>query len=83
MLNAFDYPHIREVRVFFPPQSAGWFQQFKNEGKEGVVFKHKDAPHIPGRPNSGGSQLKYKFHETASFIVTKVNDCLLYTSRCV
>ncbi|WP_395750118.1 WGR domain-containing protein [Prosthecobacter sp.] len=74
MLNAFDHPHIREVRVFFPPQSAGWFQQFKNEGKEGVVFKHKDAPYTPGRPNSGGSQLKYKFYETASFVVTKVND---------
>ena len=74
MLNAFDHPHIREVRVFFPPQTAGWFQQFKNEGREGVVFKHKDAPYTPGRPNSGGSQLKFKFHETASLIVTKVND---------
>ena len=73
MLNAFDHPHIREVRVFFPPQSAGWFQQFKNEGKEGVVFKHKDAPYTPGRPNSGGSQLKYKFYETASFVVAKIN----------
>lgn len=74
MLNSFDHPHIREVRVFFPAQTAGWFQQFKSEGKEGVVFKHKDAPYTPGRPNSGGDQLKYKFHETASFIVTKVND---------
>ncbi len=74
VLNAFDHPHIRDVRVFFPPQSAGWFQQFKNEGKEGVVFKHKDAPYTPGRPNSGGSQLKHKFYETASFIVAKVND---------
>ncbi len=74
MLNSFDHPNIREVRVFFPPQSAGWFQQFKNEGKEGVVFKYKDAQYTSGRPNSGGSQLKYKFYETASFIVTKVND---------
>jgi bifunctional non-homologous end joining protein LigD len=74
MLNAFDHFHIHVVRVFFTPGAAGWFQQFKNEGKEGVVFKHKDAPYTPSRPNSGGSQLKYKFHETASFIVTKVND---------
>lgn len=74
MLNAFDHSHIREVRVFFPPQSAGWFQQFKNEGKEGVVFKHKDAPYTPGRPNSGGSQLKYKFYETASLVVANVNE---------
>jgi DNA polymerase III sliding clamp (beta) subunit (PCNA family) len=70
-LNAFDHPHIHEVRVFFTPGMAGWFQQFKNEGKEGVVFKHKDAPYIPGRPNSGGPQLK--FYEAASFIVAKAN----------
>jgi bifunctional non-homologous end joining protein LigD len=74
MLNAFDHPHIQAVKIFFTPETAGWFQQFKREGKEGVVFKHKDAPYTPGRPNSGGSQLKYKFYETASFIVTKVND---------
>ena len=38
------------------------------------MFKNKHAPYIPGRPNSGGTQLKYKFCETASFIVTQVND---------
>jgi hypothetical protein len=53
---------------------AGMFSQFKGEGKEGVVFKHIDAPYIPGKPNAGGTQLKYKFYETASFIVAKVND---------
>ncbi|MBB5033797.1 RNA ligase family protein [Prosthecobacter vanneervenii] len=73
MLNAFDHPHIRLVEVIFPCETADRLQEFKREGKEGVVFKHKDAPYSPGRPNSGGSQLKYKFHETASFIVTKVN----------
>ncbi len=73
MLNAFDHPHIHEVRVLFTPGMAGWFQQFKNEGKEGVVFKHKDGLYTPGRPNSGGPQLKYKFYETASFIVAKTN----------
>ncbi|MBB5030526.1 WGR domain-containing protein [Prosthecobacter vanneervenii] len=74
MLNAFYHQHIREVKCLSTPGMAGWFHQFKREGKEGVVFKHKDAPYTPGRPNSGGSQLKYKFYETASFIVTKVND---------
>lgn len=74
MLNAFDHPHIRLVEVIFPFETAGQLQRFKQEGKEGVVFKHKDAPYTAGRPNSGGSQFKYKFHETASFIVTKVND---------
>ena len=74
MLEAFDHPHIHLVEVVFPCETAGRLQQFKQEGKEGVVFKHKDAPYTPGRPSSGGSQLKFKFHETASFIVTKVNE---------
>jgi len=38
------------------------------------VFKHHDSPYTPGRPNAGGPQLKYKFVQTASFIVSKVND---------
>lgn len=41
--------------------------------KEGIVFKRKDAPYVPGRPASKGPQLKFKFYATASFIVMKVN----------
>lgn len=74
LLSEFHHPHIRIVDARFPPQAAGWFSQIKTEGKEGVVFKHVDAPYIPGRPSSGGTQLKYKFYETASFIVASVND---------
>jgi bifunctional non-homologous end joining protein LigD len=73
LLGEFDHPHIRIVDARFPPQAAGWFSQIQSEGKEGVVFKHVDAPYTPGRPNSGGPQLKYKFYETASFIVASVN----------
>jgi predicted DNA-binding WGR domain protein len=40
---------------------------------EGVVFKQLDAPYTPGRPASGGPQLKFKFCETASFIVNHIN----------
>ncbi|MBE7462990.1 MAG: WGR domain-containing protein [Planctomycetes bacterium] len=36
---------------------------------EGVVFKSKHAPYTPGRPNSGGTQLKLKFTATASCLV--------------
>jgi len=43
------------------------------DGKEGVVFKEIDAPFSAGRPNSGGSQRKFKFVETASFGVTGIN----------
>lgn len=40
---------------------------------EGVVFKRHAAPYTPGRPASGGDQLKLKFTATASCIVAKAN----------
>lgn len=40
---------------------------------EGIVFKQWDAPYRQGRPNSGGSQLKFKFVTTASVVVTTIN----------
>lgn len=41
---------------------------------EGIVLKRLDAPYTPGRPNSGGPQLKYKLTTTASVIVLGVKD---------
>lgn len=49
------------------------FEKFKAANAEGVVFKKLDSSYEPGRPNSGGSQLKYKFYDTCSAIVTKIN----------
>lgn len=40
---------------------------------EGVVFKLAEAPYTPGRPASGGSQMKYKLVETATARVVKQN----------
>ena len=74
MLRSFNHPYIHEVESFLSPGLMPIFTRHKTEGKEGVVFKNKHAPYIPGRPNSGGTQLKFKFCETASFIVTKIND---------
>jgi len=48
-------------------------QRLKDNNAEGIVFKRKDSKYTPGRPNSLGDQLKYKFCATASCIVTKVN----------
>ncbi len=48
-------------------------KQFKAANAEGVVFKQLDAPHNAGRPASGGTALKHKFYETASFVVSQVN----------
>ena len=49
------------------------FQRLQIEKREGVVFKRLDAPYSPGRPNSGGTQLKHKFYATLSAVVSKVN----------
>jgi len=40
---------------------------------EGVVFKKNDAPYVPGRPASGGNQLKWKFVESATVRVTEAH----------
>jgi len=50
------------------------FNKMKLENAEGVVFKKHDSHYHAGRPNSGGNQLKFKFYDTASVIVSKVND---------
>ena len=50
------------------------FERLKSRYREGVVFKHIDAPYTAGRPNSGGSQFKFKFCEAASFVVSPINE---------
>jgi bifunctional non-homologous end joining protein LigD len=46
----------------------------KEQGKEGIVFKRVDALYKPGRPSSGGDQLKHKFYATASALVGSINN---------
>ncbi len=42
---------------------------------EGVVFKRLNSTYTPGRPASGGDQLKFKFWaEPAAVIVCRIND---------
>ncbi|GAA5117434.1 WGR domain-containing protein [Luteolibacter yonseiensis] len=66
--------HLRPVGTLIRPEDKlRVFGQLKQAGREGVVFKDTEAPFNSGRPASGGSQLKYKFVESASFIVTAVN----------
>jgi bifunctional non-homologous end joining protein LigD len=74
LLASFQHRHLQLVEtVFVAVHKMEAFRRLKVAGAEGVVFKHTDAPYIAGRPASGGPQLKYKFVETASFIVGKVN----------
>jgi len=59
--------------VLDPADKHEIFNTLRQTGAEGVVIKHLDAAFQPGRPASGGSQLKYKFVETASFIIAGAN----------
>lgn len=52
-------------------QKRAAFDRLRQSGAEGVVFKRADAPWDPGRPASGGNQLKFKFVDTASCVVGK------------
>ncbi|QIF02841.1 WGR domain-containing protein [Roseimicrobium sp. ORNL1] len=74
LLKASDAPHFRLVdTALHLSDKRALFEQLQSEHREGVVFKHMMAHYTAGRPASGGMQLKHKFCETASFIVTKPN----------
>jgi len=55
-------------------QKQTLYDRLQAAGAEGIVFKRHSAPYSAGRPNSGGTQLKFKFYATASVIVSKIND---------
>ena len=48
-------------------------EQIQNEGGEGIVLKNLHARATAGRPASGGTQLKYKFVQTATCMVIAAN----------
>lgn len=74
LLASFQHRSIQLVQtVFDERQKREAFNRLKAANAEGVVFKHIDAPYIAGRPASGGTQLKFQFRATASFVVGKVN----------
>lgn len=56
-----------------PSDKRRMFENCRDTRREGVVLKDRHAPFTPGRPASGGPQLKYKFVEAASFVVTGHN----------
>ncbi len=72
-----DVPFVTIIDLvetaFAPAEKAILYNRLKRDRKEGVVFKRLDAPYTPGRPASGGTQLKYKFCATLSAVVAKVN----------
>jgi len=74
LLTRSDFKHIRLVETAFSTQQkTTLWERLKRENREGIVFKRLDAPYVPGRPNSGGPQLKFKFVATVSAVVAKIN----------
>lgn len=47
------------------------FETLQQQNAEGIVFKTTHAPYTPGRPASGGTQLKYKFIKSADVVITE------------
>ena len=74
LLEVPSLSHIELVTTAFAPaEKAILYNRLKRDRKEGIVLKRLDAPYTPGRPNSGGAQLKYKFVAMLSAVVAKVN----------
>jgi len=55
-------------------QKEQLYTTLKSQASEGIVFKNKTATYTAGRPNSGGTQRKFKFYDTVSVIVSAIND---------
>ena len=69
-----NLPALRWVSTSVDPNDKiKIYEELRSTNREGVVFKEVDAPYSSGRPNSGGPQLKFKFVESASFVVTGIN----------
>lgn len=75
LLNRPGLKHIEFVETAIDPANKErLFRHLQAKKKEGVVFKRLGAPYTPGRPNSGGNQLKHKFVATCSAVVSQIND---------
>ena len=74
LLSTANHPHVKLVETAFTTaQKTDLWQRLRRENREGIVFKRLDAPYAPGKPNSGGPQLKFKFVATLSVVVAKIN----------
>ena len=74
LLSSSPHPYVRLVETAFTTvQKTELWERLRRENREGIVFKRLDAPYTPGKPNSGGPQLKFKFVATLSAVVAKIN----------
>jgi bifunctional non-homologous end joining protein LigD len=77
LLNLFAKAMQRGIfyarNAFTSDQKTWLLKELKAKNREGIVFKRLDAPYTPGRPNSGGPQLKHKFYASLSAVVSSLN----------
>ncbi|MGV3772716.1 MAG: hypothetical protein ACO1QB_07435 [Verrucomicrobiales bacterium] len=74
LLQAYQQKQIKVIASFEDTVSKReYLEALPADKAEGVVLKALDAPYTPGRPASGGTQLKHKFYATASFVVAGTN----------
>lgn len=74
LLSGSKHRHVKLAETAFTTQQKiELWQRLRRENREGIVFKRLDASYTPGKPNSGGPQLKFKFVASLSAIVAKVN----------
>lgn len=65
--------HISEVKTYWGASKLPFFEDLKARHAEGIVLKNLHGFYHAGRPNKGGDALKFKFYETITCVVTKVN----------
>lgn len=60
--------------VYRGQEKKAALDKFRAANAEGVVYKRLDSVYSAGRPASGGNWLKLKFVESASCVVSQVNE---------
>lgn len=74
VLSSIDYARVKFVyTAWTTAEKIQLLEDLKENNAEGIVFKKVDGVYKPGRPNSGGDHLKFKFYATATCLVVKSN----------
>lgn len=61
-IRILDYAQGKEAK-------RALYERLRAGQAEGIVFKRCDAPYEPGRPSSGGAQVKHKFVKSADVVI--------------
>lgn len=70
-LETLPIKHLVATTYYTPAEKRAAFAKLKADKKEGIILKKVNSQYIPGKPASGGNQLKFRFFETSTFHVTK------------